>query len=89
MPCPSCFMFQHEGVPPLMVMDGSKEQTLGKFCQKLCDAGCEKRTIEPYSHWQNAAEQEIEEPRKVLVGSYSLPTCPGDSAMIVWNMKPL
>ncbi len=28
-------MFQREGVPPLMVMDGSKEQTLGKFRQKL------------------------------------------------------
>ncbi len=28
-------LFQREGVPPLMVMDGSKEQTLGKFCHKL------------------------------------------------------
>ncbi len=44
-------MFQREGVPPLMVMDGSKEQTLGKFHQKLQDAGCEKWTTEPYSPW--------------------------------------
>ncbi len=28
-------MFQREGVPPLMGMDGLKEQTLGKFSQKL------------------------------------------------------
>ncbi len=28
-------MFQHKGVPPLKVMDGPKEQTLGKFHQKL------------------------------------------------------
>ncbi len=28
-------LFQREGVPPLMVMDSSKEQTLGKFRQKL------------------------------------------------------
>ncbi len=28
-------MFQHEGVPPLMVMVSSKEQTLGKFHQKV------------------------------------------------------
>ncbi len=44
-------MFQCEGVPPLMVMDSSKEQTLGKFHQKLQDAGCEKWTTEPYSPW--------------------------------------
>ncbi len=28
-------LFQCEGVPPLMVMDGSMEQTLGNFRQKL------------------------------------------------------
>ncbi len=28
-------MFQCEGVPPSMVMDGSKEQTLGEFCGSL------------------------------------------------------
>ncbi len=28
-------MFQHEGIPPLTIMDGSKEQTLRKFCQKI------------------------------------------------------
>ncbi len=28
-------MFQREGVTPLMVIDSSKEQTLGKFHQKL------------------------------------------------------
>ncbi len=52
-------MFQCEGVPPLMVMDSLKEQKLGKFCPKLQDASCEKRTKELYSPWQNAAEQEI------------------------------
>ncbi len=57
-------MFQSEGVPSLMVMDGSKEQTLGKFHQKLQDAGCEKKTTEPYSPWQNAAEHEIKELKK-------------------------
>ncbi len=33
-------MFEHEGVPPSMIMDGSKEQTLGKFCWKIVDAHC-------------------------------------------------
>ncbi len=40
-------MFQREGVPPLMVMDSLKELTLGKFRQKLQDAGCEKKITEP------------------------------------------
>ncbi len=42
-------MFQREGVPPLMVMDGLKEQTLGKFRQKLRDVGCEQKITEPFS----------------------------------------
>ncbi len=28
-------MIQRKGEPPSMVMDGSKEQTLGKFCGSL------------------------------------------------------
>ncbi len=34
-------MFCCEGTPPSMVMDGSKEQTLGKFCHKLVDVYCQ------------------------------------------------
>ncbi len=50
--------------PPFMVMDGSKEQTLGNFCQKLQDAGCKKKTTKPYSPWNNAAKWEIKELKK-------------------------
>ena len=28
------FLAQHEGVPPMIIMDGSKEQTLGNFKKK-------------------------------------------------------
>ncbi len=38
-----------EGVPLLMVMDGSKEHTLGKFCQTIRHAGFEQKTTKPYS----------------------------------------
>ncbi len=44
-----------------MVMDGLKAQTLGKFCQKLQDACCEKKTREPYSPWKNAAKRKIKD----------------------------
>ncbi len=57
-------MFQGQGVPLLLIMDGSKEHTLGKFCQKPQDAGCEKKTTESFSPWQNAGEWEIKDIKK-------------------------
>ncbi len=57
-------IFPCEGIPPSMVIDGSKEQTLGKFCWKLIDACCQLKQTKPYSPWQNAAEREIKELKK-------------------------
>ena len=39
-----------------MVMDNSKEQTLGKFAKKCQKADCHLVTTEPYSPWMQAAE---------------------------------
>jgi hypothetical protein len=39
-----------------MILDGSKEQTLGNFKRKLREADCHARQTEPYSPWQQAAE---------------------------------
>ena len=39
-----------------MVVDNLKEQTLGKFAKKCCDADCYLVTTEPYSPWMQAAE---------------------------------
>ena len=44
-----------------MIMDGSKEQTLGDFRRKLREADCHLRQTEPYSPWMNAAEGCIRE----------------------------
>ena len=38
-----------DGVPPTMVTNNSKEQTLGEFQQKLKEADCHPRVTEPYS----------------------------------------
>lgn len=54
-------LFSRDGVPPEMVLDGSKEQTLGQFAKKLREACCHKRQIEPHSPWMNAAEMNIRE----------------------------
>ena len=53
-----------EGIPPNMIMDGSKEQLLGNFKRKLREVGMHPRQIEPYSPWQNAAEGAIKEGKK-------------------------
>ena len=45
-------------------MDGSKEQTLGRFKKKCQDADCRIKQTEPYSPWQNAAESAIRELKK-------------------------
>jgi len=54
-------VFHRDGVPPTMVTDGSKEQTLGDFRQKLREADCHLRVTKPYSLWQQAAEGCIRE----------------------------
>ena len=57
-------VFQRDGVPPRMIMDGSKEQTQGRFKKKCQDADCRIKQTEPYSPWQNAAESAIRELKK-------------------------
>ena len=54
-------LFRHEGVPPEMIMDGSKEQNLGELARKLRDAGCHRKQIEPHSPWMNLCEGETRE----------------------------
>jgi hypothetical protein len=49
-------LFHRDGVPPTMVLDGSKEQCLGDFKCMLCEADCHLRQTKPYSPWQQAAE---------------------------------
>jgi hypothetical protein len=54
-------LFHRDSVPPAMVMDGSKEQTLGDFWRKLKEADCHLQQTEPYSPWMNAAKSAIRE----------------------------
>ena len=52
-------MAHGDGVPPLIVMDGAKEQTMGKFRCKARQMGIHVKQTEPYSPWQNVAEGAI------------------------------
>jgi hypothetical protein len=49
-------LFKRDGVPPKIIVDGSKEQTKGIFQKKMREADCWMKQTEPYSPWQNAAE---------------------------------
>lgn len=57
-------LFQREGVPPEMIADCSKEQTLGDFKRKCKEAACYLKPIEPYSPWMNSAEVGIRETKR-------------------------
>ena len=41
-------LFSCEGIPPVMITDGSKEQVQGQFRKKLADADCWLKQTEPY-----------------------------------------
>ena len=41
-------IFKRDGVPPKIVVDNSKEQTLGKFAKKCREDDCHLVTTEPY-----------------------------------------
>ena len=54
-------LLHREGAPKALIMDGSKEQTLGRFRKIAQQAGIHIKQTEPYSPWQNAAEGGIRE----------------------------
>ena len=54
-------LFQREGVPAVMIMDGALTQTKGEFRQLCVKSGCQVKQTEPRSPWQNTAESAIRE----------------------------
>jgi hypothetical protein len=57
-------MLHCDGRPEKMIMDDSKEQTLGAFGKKCRDADIYVKQTEPHSPWQNTAEGGIRELKK-------------------------
>ncbi|KAI2506535.1 Reverse transcriptase (RNA-dependent DNA polymerase) [Fragilaria crotonensis] len=54
-------LFQREGVPNTIIMDGAREQTMGIFRKKCREAGVHVKQTEPHTPWSNAAEAAIRE----------------------------
>jgi hypothetical protein len=82
-------LHQQEGIPNVVVMDGSKEQLFGKFCHKCRqEAGSHVKQTKPYTPWLNAMEAAI---REVNQGAGHKMVCshaPKDYGMIVSKEKP-
>ena len=55
---------QSFGIPARLLVDNAKEQNLGKWNFFVKEYLTNQAQIEPYSPWQNRAEQEIEELKK-------------------------
>jgi hypothetical protein len=53
-----------DGVPNVMVMDGSKAQVEGEFRRKLCDAGCHIKQTEPHTQSSSMGEVAVCELKK-------------------------
>jgi hypothetical protein len=54
-------LFHRDGVPNVMVMDGSKSQTEGEFRRKLRDTGCHIKQTEPHTQSSNMGEGGVRE----------------------------
>lgn len=52
---------QTVGLPPIIVCDGAKEQTMGEFRKFARKCDVRVKQIEPYSPWANACEGQIRE----------------------------
>ena len=61
------------GIPEALVSDGAKAYQGGKFKQRAREAGCYCKVTDPYSPWQNRAETEIREVKR-LAGRWMVRT---------------
>ena len=73
--------FNRDGVPPNMVMDVSKYQTLGYFSNKCQEAYCHMNDTDPYSPCKLQAEGTIGEMKKGSGSNMVL----SDAPKQIWN----
>jgi len=74
-------LFKRDGVPPDIVLDGSKEQVLGEFKRKLNKANCYLKMTEPCSPWSQAAEDCIREIKRGAIQKLLKTRC----SKVLWN----
>ena len=57
-------LFTQDSIQSTCIYDSAKEMIHCKFYQKLKNAACQLKQLEPYTPWSNAAEKEIKELKK-------------------------
>ena len=57
-------LFARYGVPSMLTMNGSKEQTMGQFRKKAKETLYFVQQTKPYPSWKNAAEMLIRDLKK-------------------------
>ena len=60
-------LFSRDGVLPACICNNTKEMKQDTFYQKLKDAACHLKHLEPYTPWSNAAKRKIKDLKKVAV----------------------
>jgi hypothetical protein len=69
-------LFHRYGFPNVMVMDGAKAKTEGRFRRKLCDAGCHINQTEPQTQSYNMVEGELRELKRGVGRKMMRSGCP-------------
>ena len=57
-------LFARDGATPACICDNAKDLIQGKFHQKLKEAACHLKQLEPYTPQSNAAERENKQLKK-------------------------
>ena len=57
-------LFVIGGVPPTCICNNARELVQEKFHQKLKEAACHLKQLEPYTPWSNVSEREIKKLKK-------------------------
>jgi hypothetical protein len=70
------FLSHRDGVPNVMVIDGSKAQVEGEFRRKLCDAGCHIKQTEPHTQSSNMGEGGVRELKRGVGRQMLCSGCP-------------
>ena len=74
-------LFKRDVIPSTMVIDGSKEYTLGEFRRKCREPGYHTKQTEPCSPWPNSCEVAITDVKLVSGRDSHRSKCP----KVLWN----
>ena len=70
-------LFKNDGVPSKIVMDGAREQTLGKFKEAFNDTTVLVQQLEYNTPWVNRAEGGVRENKRSIRGALKKSAYPG------------